>query len=353
MEKIQIILIILGVILFIPAIYISIANNNATHQPYPIYVSALVLVIIGAVNPSFLKFKAGENELELRSYSNEELYKITNQCNTTDKTILESTKEKFDILVIEAEEAKEKIPEDYLILAKKASEEKDYNKALENVFRGLSFDIKDNKLKSILTYRLANIYHHMDNIKMAEIKYKESLSLNKSYPCTYNNLGSIYYTTKRNKEAEDAYKKSIKIDDKFSRAYFNLGILYKETNRYDEAEKSYKKAIQINEKYANAHNNLGSLYMMKDRNIEAEDAYKKAIDIDDKHLYAYFNLGDLYKKTNRNIEAENFYKKAIDIDYKFASAHHNLGILYEKMGKKDKAKEHLDIAEKLETEQSK
>ncbi len=147
------------------------------------------------------------------------------------KEVPPEIKQKLDQFAKDAKRRKdeERAPEDYLVLAGEALDEKKFEDGLRLAYTGLHLEPKDKRTRAGL----------------------------------YNIIAVIYDDLKSHFLAEKNYRKAIQSDDTFSVPHYNLGNLYKDQKKYELAEASFNKALILDPDYKEAQENLDKLRKMR------------------------------------------------------------------------------------------
>lgn len=111
-----------------------------------------------------------------------------------------------------------------------------------------------------------------------------------------------------------------------------------------------KKAIQIDDKNYKAHYNLGNIYFSDNKVNMALAEYKKATKLKSDFSYAYYNMGCCYLKKKVYFNAKYMFGLAIKANPEEPSFYYNLAYTYKLQKKHKKAKEALDIYNKIMTQ---
>ena len=300
---------ILAVFLILAGTFTNISSGSAI-----VIGLGIVLIILAIIDPKTIKKLSSKwFSLERHEYSEEERQTAV---KVGQKEISPEIKQKLDQIAEDAKRRKdeERAPEDYLVLAGEAWNEKKYEDGLRLAYTGLQVESKDKGTRAGL----------------------------------YNVLGTTYSMLKSYSLAEKNYRKATQTDDTFSLPYYNLGVLYNEQGNYEEAEKAYQKALELNPKYTMAHNNLGVLYSIQKSYDEAEKAFQKALELNPEDARFHNNLGNLYSDQENYDEAEKMYQRALELNPEDARFHNNLGDLYCDQKKYDMAEVALNKAVELD-----
>jgi len=153
-------------------------------------------------------------------------------------------------------------------------------------------DEKMNEYLSNIYFLMGLSYSFLDNLTLAEDKYRESVRIMIKNSIVHNNLGNLLshprchgfqkYYHEAFDEAEEEFKEAIRINPNNADAHNNLGILFHARRCYVKAEEEYREAIRINPNNADAHNNLGKLLLNIERKDEAEKEILKAKELFEK-----------------------------------------------------------------------
>lgn len=135
--------------------------------------------------------------------------------------------------------------EDYLALATENWRAKNYDKAFQFVYAGLSLDPKDKRLKATLIHRKASIFYSSGLTEKAIKFYNEAIKLAPEFSWPHNNMGNLYQEQGKTTEAEAEYKEANRLDPNYVNAHYNLWILYKDQGKMTEAEAEHKEAIRL------------------------------------------------------------------------------------------------------------
>jgi CHAT domain-containing protein/Tfp pilus assembly protein PilF len=148
----------------------------------------------------------------------------------------------------------------YLSIGIVYSETRDYNSALENLYKSLNLKLNNNLTETELTLlNLAKTYAQLDSLKKAEKFYDKCLNLIK------NKFGGNYY--------------------RMAEVYFGYGSFLYETRKFPEALEAYRKALTINLKnYGEKHTlvalsykYLGDYYLNQADPLRAMEYYQKSL----------------------------------------------------------------------------
>ncbi len=131
---------------------------------------------------------------------------------------------------------------------------------------------------------------------------------------TWVNLAACYMNINNYKLAEHAYQQSIAIEPNQPKAFYHLGFLYYNDNRLTDAEITYQKGITLDPKDTKLKARLILVYLDQERFAEAEEACNYIHSVDPgNYRYWYYKacIAALQKKEN---EALDLIDKALQAD---------------------------------------
>ena len=109
----------------------------------------------------------------------------------------------------------------------------------------------------------------------------------------------------------------------------------------------FKRVLEINPRNAFAWDTLGGNYKNLGQYEDAIEAYQKAVSLDASKAFYFHHLGLVYAAVGRYEEAVNAFEKVIEVDPNHSLAHATLGGYYRKNGNEALAKEHIEKARNL------
>lgn len=143
--------------------------------------------------------------------------------------------------------------------------------------------------------------------------------------------------------------------------YYQLGRFHSSKRRVEELHKGieyYEKALEIDPDYAQAYAGLADSYYLlnyydsgynKERRKKAYEMLYKALEIDPDLAEAHTMLGEFYQVYDWDWEkAEKEFQLALIDNSNFSTTHQYYAELLDNLGRNDEAREHIDIAKKLD-----
>ncbi len=190
--------------------------------------------------------------------------------------------------------------------AKKFYQNKNYNKALQQLDKYLSFN-KNNQ--EIYFYKWL-CYKKLLDLDKAINSFKKALELDKNYIDAKYQLASSYYLKKDLKKSLKIYLEYIKEKQDYESLY-NIWLIYEQEKDLENAIDFFKKSLKINPKNPKALVKLWLYEFSYNKNKKAFlENYKKALEISPNYLIAWHNLAIFYKK-QKNIEKYKLIKNII------------------------------------------
>ena len=148
---------------------------------------------------------------------------------------------------------------------------------------------------------------------------------------------------------EEAYKQisTITEDERDYEIWYILGNLSQDFNNNTNAAFFLQKSILLNPEFDKAHYNLANIHFAEGRINNAINEYKLAIKYKKDFAYYHYNLGCAYLAQKEYKLARNSFNKAIKLKNDEADFYYNLAIAHKSLNKNEKAKEALDMYNKL------
>lgn len=157
------------------------------------------------------------------------------------------------------------------------------------------------------------------------------------------------YNSNKLAEAEELFNK-IPDSEKISDDWLFLANIAQDNERPIDAVFLLKKAIAADDNNYKAHYNLGNLYFYDNKINMAMSEYKKVLKLKKDFAYAYYNKGCCYLKKGSWFNARYEFGLAIKANPNEPAFYYNLAYTYKKMKKDKKAKEALEMYNKLMTQ---
>ncbi len=216
-------------------------------------------------------------------------------------------------------------------LGKKYYEEKNYEKAIENLNLSLKLDSSSIKVLSLN----ANAKIKINDYKGALIDFDKCVHISPSAK-NYNGRGYAKFMLDDNEGAIQDYNKSLELDPYYKFAYANRGDAKKYLKNYSAAIEDYTKAIQL-ERKASYYFDRGKCYEELKLNKSAIDDFNNAIQLDSAEASYYLHRGFAYSSLKKHKEATKDFEKVTLIDPKNDLGWSNLSSTYRSLKKYEEA----------------
>ncbi|XP_022794710.1 transmembrane and TPR repeat-containing protein 1-like isoform X1 [Stylophora pistillata] len=216
-------------------------------------------------------------------------------------------------------------------------------RALENYNKALQL----NPNHTVTLVNMARQLRADGKIQDAEIAYKRALSIRRD-PSTLQLLGVLYYHNQQLKEAELAWKESLELEPTNTETRSNYAILLGQTNRLHQAVGVMKGLVLDDPQNPGNYKTLAGMYAQNRQWNEALQVIASALRRHVNNAELYYFQGNFYKDLNKMQEAKKSYTKAVQLDPQLFSAHLNLGVIFHLEGNRAEARLHYEIAAKLD-----
>jgi type IV pilus assembly protein PilF len=166
----------------------------------------------------------------------------------------------------------------------------------------------------------------------------DNVDLNHQIAIVLRNLGQYDLSLKY-------FQRTLTLDPKFSEARNNLGTLYLLMEKWDAAIACFKEAVGdiLYKTPQYAYNNMGYAYYKMGDYDRAIQSYKQALSSSRSYTVAYANLAQAYEAKGDLDQAVAAYKQVVFYSPKNVAGHLGLAKVLLKQGKKEEAKEELDL----------
>lgn len=185
-------------------------------------------------------------------------------------------------------------------------------------------------------------------------------------------------------DAVEAFQKTLKIRDKDEKAVYGLGRAYLSMAKFQDAQEQFRRYLNLHPDDAAGHYALGMSLVALQNPEDARNEFEKSIALAPVQTESYFRLGLLdldskdFNSAERNLchaldrdpkhagalaalgrlrfeqkayaEAVAYLQRAIASDDRLREAHYYLGLSYARLGHTQEANEQLQIATRLEHE---
>jgi len=170
----------------------------------------------------------------------------------------------------------------------------------------------------------------------------------------YYNRANDFYRNERYRKAISEYAKAIELCPRFAEAYYSRGGTYERLGWYAKALYDYSKAIEFNPELFPVYNNRGRIYARLGQFTKAVSDFTQTIKLNPEDIEAYYKRGYVYDELHQYAEAISDYTATIKLmqkyrkpDSELSAVYSDRGLAYALWGKREKAKEDLLRADKL------
>lgn len=230
----------------------------------------------------------------------------------------------------------------HYILAQNALENKDYNKALEEMKAAVQYDPNN----YLYWYNLGKIQYTLGKYSDAANSFTKSCELKGDYAPSRYNLGLTQKKLKNDTAALAAFRKTIDIDSRHEKAYLEEARILADRQDYSGAIDAYKAVLKINNINVQAAMGLGSAYYEKKNYTEAADSYKRALTMlspSENMTLTKYNLSAVLFDDGKFTDAEKYAREAYEEknylknDASKVNIVYNYALVLDKQGKIDAA----------------
>ena len=170
---------------------------------------------------------------------------------------------------------------------------------------------------------LGTVQAALRDFEVAEKSYVKALSLRRSYPDCWYNLGNLYLKFAKAVKAKEAFDQAIFLNPNHRSSWLNLVILSDEEKRFEQAEDYARRALRHLPLEPELYFHLGNIHGKQGKYELSEENYLKALSLRETSSY-FGNLGVLYHRWKKLTKARAAYEKAMILDPTNLSAKRNL-----------------------------
>ena len=215
--------------------------------------------------------------------------------------------------------------------------------ARNNVWKneiGLWQDVAQKSPRKERVHRNLGIaYRSQGLIDKAIEQYKIALELAPNNAELRSNLGYSLYSKGAIDEAIEQYRLALKIAPNKYKIHFNAGIAYEEKQQFDKAITHYYYAVKLKPDFAEGYAGLGKVYLDKGMIDKALAQYRYAVKLKPDFWAAHYILGNIYAHEGKPNNAIAHFEIAVALNPDLPDLHYNLGLAYKTTGSFNKAVE--------------
>jgi tetratricopeptide (TPR) repeat protein len=177
-------------------------------------------------------------------------------------------------------------------------------------------------------FNLAAQHHAQGNLREAEHRYRQVLSLQPSHLPALHNLARLTYQLDEKQVALSLTQQLISLAPNDANVWFTLGNMLRGLARRAEAIAAYRESIRLNPNFVEAYNNLGNVLLADGRLTEAIAALQQAAALRPDSREAHYNLAVALQESGPLDEALASCHRALQIDPALPDAHNLLGSIF-------------------------
>jgi len=209
-----------------------------------------------------------------------------------------------------------------------------------NKAKALTYDYRFHFYNALLQAKLSNY-------ELAEIEFKQAITLNPTFSLAHYELGNVLFARKDYDEALEYYKRAYELNPEFLLPLMKIGDIYTELGQLDDAEIVYNMVIQ---KFKGAHLEgfnlqpipevylrLGVVYNIRQQHEKAEKIFKEGLKLSKKPEIIY-NLSYTLMKLGKHFEAYGLLLE-LSKEYPVPEVLNELGIIQRRLGLYEEAYE--------------
>ena len=236
------------------------------------------------------------------------LYAAAEKAKGEDKSRLEST------ALIYAENAIAKNPKDassHFIIGMDAFNKKDYQKALDELTKAVTYDGKN----YLYYYNLGKVQYTMKKYTAAKSSFSTSAMLNSGFAPARYNLGLTNLRLNDQKAALSEFRKAHDVDPRHEKAYLEEARLLSKLGDYNGSISAYLNVLKINSNNRAALGELGNVYSQVKKYAEAESSFRKSLAMlpsGTEDPLTYYNLSTVLFEQGKADDALSYAKKAYE-----------------------------------------
>jgi tetratricopeptide (TPR) repeat protein len=211
--------------------------------------------------------------------------------------------------------------------------------------------VKDNRRAAAVIHNLkGSLYQGQNDLTSAEDQFKKAIQSDPNYLQAYYALARLYLAGNQEDRAIAQFKAGLEKDPDQTMPHMFLGTIYQAKGDTDLAEQHYRQALEINPEFAPAANNIAYLLVARNGDLnEALSMAQKAKQIRPDDPFISDTLGWVYYQKGLYDNAVSELTFALDKLPENATVKYHLGMVYFKMGEKEKARDHLEAALRLDS----
>ena len=182
--------------------------------------------------------------------------------------------------------------------------------------------------------------------------FQETLKLRSDDAKAMYGLGRAYMEMAKFQDAHEQFQRYIDLRSEDATGHYALGMSCVALARPEEARKEFEKSISLSPAQTESYFRLGLLDLDSKDLDAASKRFLHVLERDPKHAGALAGMGRFRFEQKQYREAADYLQRSIASNDSLQEAHYYLGLTYARMGRKQESDEQLQIATRLEHEQT-
>jgi tetratricopeptide (TPR) repeat protein len=201
-------------------------------------------------------------------------------------------------------------------------------------------------------FEFGSVALHLSLQQDAVKAFEKTLQLRKSDPLALYDLGRAFMGLSKFEEARQQFAEYVKLRPGDPSGYCALGMTLAALERTQEARAQFNRSIDLAPTQTESYYRL-ALLELESRELEAASGHlRKVLDREPANAPALAALGKIAFHLKEYNEAIRLLRQATGTDGTLREAHYYLGLAFARTGHKQESDEELEIATRLEHEES-
>ncbi len=205
---------------------------------------------------------------------------------------------------------------DYLALAERKYQEKDYLGAVEDFRRSVALQENPDSYRA-LGWALFKSKQYSEAIDA----FRQSLVLKEDWNALQG-LGGAFFNINKFSEAIAAFRKSLELKEDWN-SYQVIALALLKTNKLTQSVDCFQKSLSLKEDW-NSYQGLGTALLKSNKYLEAVDAFNKSVSLKE-DWNSFLGLGTSLLRTNQYSEAIHAFRKSLELKEN-PSSYNGLGL---------------------------
>lgn len=206
-------------------------------------------------------------------------------------------------------------------------------------------------LDSPLMALAADCLHELKEYALAAQAYKEIVKRLPNNAQARLRLGVSLYSSGQLGPAEKELEQALHLASRLPYANYHLGAVLFEQKRIDEAQVHLERELALDPRCDRCMAKLAHIAYLKGDDRQCESWLAKAAALDSDHVETNLVYGMLANRAGRHDQAIRHLSRVVEQSPDSSKAHYQLAIAYKRSGNAEKAREHMDVYDRLVQEQ--